>query len=231
MRKIRKEKKQLAFGKKATSAFRAVARKVFKHRLKAKKKYPRRDRASLDKRHRFLVRFLESDPLVVQFMDQFIGDKEATPKSKKWRRETLKLFASYLLNRVTLKEASKLFYPIAHESFSVIELSKKQNKVKTFPPEIQAFLPKSIVIDTDRNKYITKVNDLFVNEKYNLSEKIKVQRKLIYRYNTIVKKVKKDLKSPDEITKLSALITSIIMETGIRPRQDRQPCSTCHGRQ
>ena len=131
-----------------------------------------------------------------------------------------------------MKEASKLFYPIAHESFSVIEFSKKQNKVKsTFPPEIQAFLPKSIVIDTDRNKYITKVNDLFVNEKYNLSEKIKVQRKLIYRYNTIVKKVKKDLKSPDEITKLSALITSIIMETGIRPTQDRQPCSTCHGRQ
>jgi hypothetical protein len=218
MKKDIKEKKLLAFERKATASFRAVARKVFKHRLKAKEEYPRRDRASLDKRYKFLVRLLDSDPQVAQFMDQFIGDKEANPKSKKRRRETVKIFASYLLNRVTLKDASTLFYPIAQESFSVVELSKRQNKVKsTFPAEIQAFLPKSIVIDTDKNKYITNINDLFVNEKYDLSEKIKVQRKLILKYNTIVKKIKKDLKSPDEITKLAALITSIIMETGIRP--------------
>ena len=58
---------------------------------------------------------------------------------------------------------------------------------------------------------------MFGNKTYTLAEKIKVQKKLVRKYNSIVKLVQRDLKSKDEMTKLSALITSIIMETGIRP--------------
>ena len=80
-------------------------------------------------------------------------------------------------------------------------------------------MPDTITIDVDDEGYIKTINDMFGNKTYTLAEKIKSQKKLIKKYNTIVKKIKKDLKSKDELTKLSAIITSIIMETGIRPGQ------------
>ena len=71
----------------------------------------------------------------------------------------------------------------------------------------------------DDEGYIKNINDMFCNKTYTLAEKIKSQKKLIKKYNSIVKVIKRDLKSRDELTKLSAIITSIIMETGIRPGQ------------
>jgi len=66
---------------------------------------------------------------------------------------------------------------------------------------------------------IKEINDLFGNKSYTLAKKIKSQKKLINKYNTIVKKIQKDMTSDEEVVKLSAVITSIIMETGIRPGQ------------
>jgi DNA topoisomerase IB len=213
-----KEKKQLAFQKKSAAAFRALGRAVYRHRHKARKKYPSRSNESFKKRGRWLIRFLDKEPKTIEFLDAFIGTEAMNPRTKGWRRKVLELLSLYLLNKITLREASKLFVPIAAKSYEVIALDKQQNKIqKTLPPEIMAFLPSSIIVEVDKNNNIKGINDMFVNDTYTLKEKIKTQKKLVYRYNTIVKQVKKDMKSRDEITKLCALVTSIIMETGIRP--------------
>lgn len=213
-----REKKQLAFQKKSGAAFRALGRAVYKHRHKARKKYPSKSKESFIKRGRWLIRFLNQEPKTIEFLDTFIGTEAMNPRTKGWRRKVLELLSLFLLNKITLRDASKLFIPVAAKAYEVVELDKQQNKIQsTLPPEILAFLPKSIVVEVDNNNNIKSINDMFVNDTYTLKEKIKTQKKLVYRYNTIVKQVKKDLKSRDEITKLCALVTSIIMETGIRP--------------
>jgi len=88
---------------------------------------------------------------------------------------------------------------------------------ETLPEALRGFLPQNIVVDVDPKGVITKVTDRFENEHETLDKKIGRMHTLIKRYNKVVRQVKKDLKSSKEQTRLSALVTSIIMETGIRP--------------
>jgi len=212
------ERKILAFQRKALTAFKALIKDLKSYGDQAKSEHKGRGQAVINKRKRHIVKSIKTLPQVLTFMEKFVGSDEVSDKAYSWRNTTMYLIRDYLAGQKTLKDVSDTFKKNSIRSFKAIEIHKSQASLKSvIPVELRAYLPDTITIDVDEEGYIKKINDMFGNKTYTLSEKIKSQKKLIKKYNTIVKQIKKDLKSRDEKAKLSAIITSIIMETGIRP--------------
>lgn len=214
------ERKIIAFQRKAVVAFKRLVKDLKSYGAQAKSEHKGRGKSVIDKRKRHIVKAIKTLPQVNDFLTQWVGSDEVSDKSYSWRNSTLYLVRDYLAGQSTLREVSSTFEKNSIRHFKAQEIHKKQVQLKDkIPPEFRAFLPPSISIDVDEGGYIKRINDLFGNKTYTLAEKIKIQKKLIKKYNSIVKKVQKDMKSSDEFKRLSAVITSIIMETGIRPGQ------------
>ncbi len=212
------ERKILAFQRKAVVAFKRLVKDLKSYGAQAKSEYKGRGKKVIDKRKRHIAKAIKSLPQVIDFLDLWVGSDEVSDKSSSWRNSTVYLMRDYLAGQSTLREVSATFEENSARHFKAIEVHKKQVTLKDkIPLEFRAYLPPTISIDVDDSGYIKKINDMFGNKTYTLAEKIKNQKKLIKRYNTIVKKVQRDIGSSDEFKKLSAVITSIIMETGIRP--------------
>lgn len=214
------ERKTSAFQRKALTAFKALLKDLKSYGAQAKSEHKGRGQAVINKRKRHIVKSIKDLPQVLTFMKKFVGSDEVSDKAYSWRNTSLYLIRDYLAGQKTLKLVSDTFKKNSIRSFKAIEIHKRQAPLKSsIPPELRAYLPDTITIDVDDEGYIKTINDMFGNKTYTLAEKIKSQKKLIKKYNSIVKVIKRDLKSRDELTKLSAIITSIIMETGIRPGQ------------
>ena len=219
------EKKILAFQRKAVAEFKRLIKSLKSYGAQAKSEHKGRGKAVINKRKRHIVKSIKNLSQVNDFLMTFVGSDEVSEKAYSWRNTTLYLIRDYLAGEKQLREISETFQKNSIRHYKALELNKRQQNVKgTIPVELRAFLPDTIVVDVDTDGNIKKINDLFGNKTYTLSEKIKVQKKLVRKYNTIVKQVQKDLKSRDEMTRLSALITSVIMETGIRPGQIGNGC-------
>ena len=212
------ERRISAHQKKAVSAFRTLTRSLKDYGVQAKAEHVGRGKEVLKKRKRYIAKSIKSLPQVEDFMDSWVATGDMDEKAPSWRSKTLYLIRDYLVGQSTLRDVSEIFKQDSVKYYIAQQVHLKQVDLKKkIPPELRAFLPPTISIEVDEDGYIKKINDLFGNKTYTLSEKIKSQKKLVRRYNQIAKKVSKDLKSSDEFKKLSALITSIIMETGIRP--------------
>ena len=214
------ERKISAFQRKALASFKALLKDLKSYGAQAKSEHKGRGQAVINKRKRHIVKSIKDLPQVLTFMKKFVGSDEVSDKAYSWRNTSLYLIRDYLAGQKTLKLVSDTFKKNSIRSFKAIEIHKRQTPLKSvIPVELRAYLPDTITIDVDDEGYIKNINDMFCNKTYTLAEKIKSQKKLIKKYNSIVKVIKRDLKSRDELTKLSAIITSIIMETGIRPGQ------------
>jgi hypothetical protein len=106
---------------------------------------------------------------------------------------------------------------IAAASYMQAKLAESQGPLAVLPPEIRRFLPRNIVVEVDPGGVIQRVTERFGNEKRTLEVKINRMKEIMRRYNEIVAQVKQDLMSEDERIKMAAIVTAIIMETGIRP--------------
>lgn len=207
------EKKLLKFQEEALTAFKSLTQdlKVYGDRAKT-------DDKTLNKRKKKILQEIEPLPKVKKFLNKWVGSESTCEKSPSWRKSTLNIIRDYLSGVSTLKEVCSKFEGKTEKQFKAIELHKKQKTLKEkIPPEIRVFLPPTISIDVDKDGFVSGMNDIFSNKTYTLAEKIKTQKELLKKYNSIVKKVQEDMESEDEFKKLSAIITSIIMETGIRP--------------
>lgn len=214
------ERKISAYQRKAVAAFKALAKDLKSYGAQAKSEHTGRGQKVIDKRKRHIVKAIKTLPQVVSFLDSWVVTEEMEDKASSWRNRTVYLIRDYLAGQSNLREVSATFEQDSIRYYKAQQVHSKQTELKAkIPAEFRAFLPPTIAIDVDDGGYIKKINDLFGNKTYTLAEKIKNQKKLIKKYNTIVKQVMKDLKSPDEFKKISAVITSIIMETGIRPGQ------------
>jgi integrase len=198
------------------------ARKVFRGLIKslkpdaeqAKELYPK----DVKKQGRYLAKLLRVNTRVQAFLEEYMGTDEDSSKTYSWRNSGMYLLRDVSTGAKLLRDAQKKLDQISGNGFRAITMSRVQSPLrKTLPEELRAFLPPNIVVEVDKNGYIKRVTDKFVNERLDLAEKIARQRSIVSQYNMIVKNVKSDLRSPDEITRLAALVTAIIMETGIRP--------------
>jgi DNA topoisomerase IB len=85
------------------------------------------------------------------------------------------------------------------------------------PKTFLKFLPKTLIVEVDKNKKITGLKSKFAEKLDDIGSKIERQKLLLQGLTKLETKVKKDLLSPDHDTKMKALIVYLMLDTGIRP--------------
>ena len=167
---------------------------------------------------RDVSRKLKENPLMVEFLDQYITTES---EYASWRSTLIYRFRDYLLGTIKLKDLQAAVEAYASKGFETKEIANSQSALrKIIPAELREYMPDKIVVDVDPDGSIARVTDRFENERFTLEKKTERMMFILKQYNEIVATVKRDLQSSDEKIKLAALITSIIMETGIRPGKE-----------
>ena len=209
-----RDKHVLAAGR----AFKKLLKDLESYAETAKEEHPGRDKAARSRRARAFVKAVKNDPALLKYLDTYVGTDRQHPKAYSWRNAVVYQARDVLTQGKKLREAIPEVGKQAFKGFQAIEMATAQAPLqKALPEELRNFLPNNIIVEVDENGGIERITDRFENENLSLGKKIQKMHRLVRDYNKIAKRVKRDLKSGDEITKLSALITAIIMETGIRP--------------
>ena len=171
-----------------------------------------------NKQKRALVKLLTGRGDVNGFLDQYAGTDSASPKAYSWRNTTRYLLRDAALGIKSLRDVLPALDKVTSNGFQALTVEEFQAPLRsTIPALLREYLPATVEVNVDEDGTIQRITDRFNNEKKTLAVKIQHQKALLKKYNQIAKRVKRDLKSSDEVTRLSALITSILMETGIRP--------------
>ena len=205
------------------------AGKAFKKLLQVLKPYGEsatsdfkgRDKASRSRRGRAFVKYVKDLPAMTEYLDTWIGTTDQHAKAYSWRNAIIYQARDVLTQGKSIRDALVEVGKQAFKGFQAIEMAKSQAPLRAaIPEELRNFLPENIVVEVDETGNIERITDRFENEHLTLGKKIDKMHALVRDYNKIAKQVKKDLKSGDEVMKLSALITAIMMETGIRPGKE-----------
>jgi len=212
------ERNRLKHIKDAQRDFRALLLLVKPLADKAVAAFPAKDKASLQRRGRLFNKDAKTAPAMTAYLDKWIGTDAQHPQAYSWRGAIIYQARDVLLYGKTQRAALDEVAKQAFKGFEAITMAGAQAPLRdTMPTALREYLPKNIVVEVDAGGNIQKVTDRFENEHLTLGKKIEKMRKLVRDYNKIAKRVKKDFKARDEIIKMSAVITAIIMETGIRP--------------
>ena len=196
------------------SAFRSALPKAIEIRKELRVAFPAKDEDTKIKIERQLLKSLGALPEIQNFLTTaFAGGESQEP----FRRKALGLLRDVAAGKQPLLQALKLLDELAKASYRTRNLEESRAPLQKLPPEILEFLPKNLVVEVDPDGVISRVTERFGNESRTIEVKINKMKKIVRQYNQIVRQIKRDLVSPDEITRLAAIVTSIIMETGIRP--------------
>jgi hypothetical protein len=173
----------------------------------------------LKKQKRYFVAQARNLEELQAYLIKFFGSLDVEPRvSSRHNTITYLLRDVHLDPDVGINKAVSKVEQFANDAYQWIELARSQQNIRDIIPEdIRVFLPKNVVVEVDPDGYISKITDKFANAKDTIDLKIKKLRNLIKAYNKIAKTVKKDLKSSNQKIRISATITAIILETGIRP--------------
>jgi hypothetical protein len=173
------------------------------------------------KQQRAMVKLLKGRGDVNGFLDQYAGTDTASPKAYSWRNSARYLIRDAALGILSTRDALPALDKVTSNGFQALTVETFQEPLRSaIPALLREYLPQTVEVNVDENGTIQRITDRFNNEKFTLEVKIQHQKKLLKQYNKIAKRVKRDLKSSDEITRMSALITAILMETGIRPGKE-----------
>jgi hypothetical protein len=198
----------------ARRAFRALVKTLAPIAVEVKDALPE----DKPRQKRLMVKKLNANPDVEAFLDKWIGPPTVHPKVYSWRGTALYQIRDVSLGHKTLRDGQVELDKYTSRGWQAQVTEAFQEPLRAVIPEnLRAFLPDTVEVNVDEHGEIQRITDRFVNEEFTLEKKIVHMRKVLAAYNKAVRGIKKDLKSTDEITKLSAIVLSIVMETGIRP--------------
>jgi integrase len=115
------------------------------------------------------------------------------------------------------KEATDALVKIADASFRQRLIWEGQEPLRAIPAQVRRFLPKNIIVRVDDDGSIREITDRFLNERETLEEKSRRLKLLLSKRRYIEESIQNDLDSEDPETQILALISSIMLQTGIRP--------------
>lgn len=180
--------------------------------------FPGTDEQNLKRQRGAVAKRLKDSPEVAAFLDRRIGREVEDERATAWRNSVLNLLRDVLFGAKGINKALEALDTKSANGFQARELAVDQAPLKAIlPPELRVFLPPNVVVNVDEQGNIQRVTDRFEQQYKTMGEKIRRMKLIVGQYNAIAKKVKLDLKSSDEITRMAAAITAILMETGIRP--------------
>lgn len=205
------ENAQKNLSDKASKDFKKLVSKVLPTVRGIRDQFPGTDRSSAIGKNRAFEAQVLNLPEVLNFLENYFA-RTLAAKSK----------AGILLRDAVfgvrgLTESLDYIGKLARASYQERELRDSQAPLQGIPPEVRAFLPKKLVVEVDPTGKLQRLTERFGNQEKTFEYKIRQMQSIVRSYNKLVKQIKKDLRSTDEITKFCAIVTSIIMETGIRP--------------
>ena len=207
--------------KDALAAFRDLLKALQPYADRAQAEFPGKDQESLQRRGRVFVKFVKDLPELNAYLDKWVGANSHDPKAYSWRSQVLYQARNVLTLGAPLKDALVEIGKQADKGFEALALAESQKPLReVLPEELRAYLPQRVVVEVDPAGVIKKVTDRFETEYETLGVKVQTMHALVRQYNAIAQQVKRDLKSGDELTRMAALVTAIIMETGIRPGKE-----------
>lgn len=166
-----------------------------------------------------LKKYLSVFPEVEQYLDVYMGTLQESEGDTTVRNNTLNLLVSLVFEEevLTSEESDRLFR-LAQKGFEFQLLWVEQKSLRDrLPQEIRKFLPRNLVFNVDEGGNISQVRDRVGNEIRDLLHKEALLQEMISNYNDLVDEVKADMLSPYWDEQISAILTAIMMETGIRP--------------
>ncbi len=204
-------KAQEKLADKAGKDFKKLVSRVLPDVRSLKHDHPGTDRSSAIRRNRAFDSQVLTLPDVQNFLKTYFAQ---TPKIEV---KAGVLLRDVIFGSLGLNESLAVVGNLSKASYQERELRLSQQPLEIIPPEIRAFLPKKLVVEVDPTGQLQRLTERFGNQEKTFEYKIRQMQNIVRNYNKIVKQVKKDLGSPDENTRFCAIVTSIVMETGIRP--------------
>lgn len=186
------------------------ARKIYE---KTKDTIPGSNRGKvLSRRRRAWMAVAKKDKYLLKIAEEIGGDARVY--------QSLRLMLEVVSGQKKLKDVKKSVRNYAKMFFK--EKMRSESKAEVFDEsgyteELMSFLPEQITFELGPTREIKKVIEVFGREKRNWAMMMKRLAYIVKSFNKIVSTVKKDMKSNDEETALCALMTAIIIETGLRP--------------
>jgi len=123
------------------------------------------------------------------------------------------------LGLIKLRDAKAAVVKIANKWFMESSIQDVSNVFEEggYEPDFLQFLPPGVSFKIGPTRDVQSIIETFGREKKNWETMSKKLAFIAERFNAIVRSVKSDMKSSDEVTRLCALMTAITIETGLRP--------------
>lgn len=153
--------------------------------------------------------YIEAQDDMVSLIESYVGESQ--------KAKFISLVKQYCLDKIGLSVLLQKMTPIGEQGYVDLVMSQLQSNLAFLPQKIRRLLPRRITIETDPTGKITKMSNQFMAINETLEKKSLTMVALVQAYNRVVAQVKADLTSSKTLVKMSAIITAILMETGIRP--------------
>ena len=124
-----------------------------------------------------------------------------------------------VLGQILLKEGKEKAERMATAWFIEKSVGDKAKEFEEggYVEDFSKFLPPNVSFELGPTREVLSIVETFGREKKNWTTMAKKLAFIAERFNEMVKSVKKDMSSGDEVTRLCALMTAITIETGLRP--------------
>ena len=124
-----------------------------------------------------------------------------------------------VLGQILLKEGKENAERMAIKWYKENAIETKANVFEEggYVEDFRNFLPPNISFEVGPTREVQAIVETFGREKKNWATMAKKLAFIASRFNDIVKAVKADMNSSDEVKRLCALMTAITIETGLRP--------------
>jgi len=167
-----------------------------------------------------IAKGLKANKHVQAYLDKWVGPP-INSHVVSWRATTIYAMRDHFAGKELLRDTVAKISTQASKGWQAAAMAVSQAPLRAaVPAELLAYLPKNLVVDADPDGKIASITDRFENEHFTLDRKIAKMRWLVANQHAIKAQVQADLSAPTEETRLAALVTSIVMETGIRPGKE-----------
>lgn len=135
------------------------------------------------------------------------------------KQKVFRLICDIVSDQILLRDGKRRLISWASNLFKNTETDSKQAQFEDsgYEQKLLALLPPQVYFELGPNRELLEIKESFGREQKNWEIMSKKIAYIARHFNEMVKDIKKDLTSGNEVTKLLALMMAITIETGLRP--------------
>lgn len=136
------------------------------------------------------------------------------------QKKIIDRLADFAFGKKNLKQTKQSLLRLLEPAFIEVEREKAQrsmHEVGITPEVIKRILPPSFAFEIGPDQKVVQEFSVFGNKLNTEERKSDAMALILSKWNDLVARLNADLESPDPLTRLSALVASIVVHTGVRP--------------